>query len=56
MFETCLSVVMPGLAPGIHVLLSIADEDVDGRDISALTRVFNALCPAMTDVGRFSTK
>jgi hypothetical protein len=22
---------------------------VDGRDISAFTRVFNALCPAMTE-------
>jgi hypothetical protein len=41
---------MPGLVPGIHVLLrSSGDkEDVDGRDKSAFTRVFDALCPAMT--------
>jgi hypothetical protein len=38
---------MPGLVPGIHVFGS-AKEDVDGRDISAFTRVFDALCPAMT--------
>ena len=38
---------MPGLVPGIHVFL-VAQLDVDGRDISALTRVFDALCPAMT--------
>jgi hypothetical protein len=25
-------VVMPGLVPGIHVFLSVAAEDVDGRD------------------------
>jgi hypothetical protein len=25
--------VMPGLDPGIHVLLSVFDKDVDGRDI-----------------------
>jgi hypothetical protein len=23
---------MPGLVPGIHVFLDVADEDVDGRD------------------------
>jgi hypothetical protein len=26
-----LSLVMPGLVPGIHVLLSLSKEDVDGR-------------------------
>ncbi len=25
-------VVMPGLVPGIHVLLAYVDKDVDGRD------------------------
>jgi hypothetical protein len=39
---------MPGLGPGIHVFLVALGEDVDGRDISAFTRVFNALRPAMT--------
>jgi hypothetical protein len=39
---------MPGLGPGIHVFLSAAKQDVDGRDTSAFTRVFDALCPAMT--------
>jgi len=40
---------MPGLVPGIHVLLRrLRKKDVDGRDISAFTRVFDALCPAMT--------
>jgi hypothetical protein len=38
--------VMPGLVPGIHVFLIM--QDVDGRDKSAFTRVFDALCPAMT--------
>jgi|tagenome__1003787_1003787.scaffolds.fasta_scaffold20429239_2 hypothetical protein len=27
--------VMPGLVPGIHVLLRRACEDVDGRDVGA---------------------
>jgi hypothetical protein len=39
---------MPGLVPGIHVLLHFIKKDVDGRDTSAFTRVFDALCPAMT--------
>jgi hypothetical protein len=30
--------VMPGLVPGIHVLLSTENKDVDGRDIWAKTR------------------
>jgi hypothetical protein len=37
---------MPGVMPGIHVF--VFGQDVDGRDISAFTRVFDALCPAMT--------
>jgi hypothetical protein len=40
---------MPSFAPGIPVLLRL--QDVDGRDISAFTRVFNALSPAMTVEG-----
>jgi hypothetical protein len=41
---------MPGLVPGIHGLLFSAalKKVVDGRDTSAFTRVFDALCPAMT--------
>jgi len=41
---------MPGLVPGIHVFLfhDCSKHDVDGRDTSAFTRVFDALCPAMT--------
>src|SRR5215510_3411730 len=31
-------------------------KDVDGRDISAFTRVFNALCPAMTWKGHGSSQ
>jgi len=37
---------MPGLVPGIHVFPR--KKVVDGRDLSAFTRVFDALCPAMT--------
>jgi hypothetical protein len=37
---------MPALVAGIHVLVGV--EGVDGRDTSAFTRVFDALCPAMT--------
>jgi hypothetical protein len=51
-----LSIVMPALVAGIHVfLISYSKQGVDGRDISAFTRVFDALCPAMTadrQVGR----
>jgi hypothetical protein len=32
---------------GIHDFLP-CKKDVDGRDTSAFTRVFDALCPAMT--------
>ena len=40
-----LSRVMPGLGPGIHVFLSSSTKDVDGRDISAFTRVFRRAKP-----------
>jgi hypothetical protein len=41
--------VMPALVAGIHVFAaSQRVEDVDGRDTSSFTRVFDALCPAMT--------
>jgi hypothetical protein len=40
---------MPGLVPGIHVFrLPLSKKVVDGRATSAFTRVFDALCPAMT--------
>jgi hypothetical protein len=39
---------MPALVAGIHVFFYIEIKDVDGRDKSAFTRVFDALCPAMT--------
>src|SRR5262245_47493556 len=43
-------IVMAGLVPGIHVFLCCVEkEDVDGRDISAFTRVFDALCAGMTE-------
>jgi hypothetical protein len=29
---------MPGLVPGIHVLIPVSEKDVDGRDICAKTR------------------
>jgi hypothetical protein len=38
---------MPGLGPGIHVFLALSKSWMAG-DISVFTRVFNALCPAMT--------
>jgi len=38
--------------PGIHDFSW--KRDVDGRDISAFTRVFDALCPAMTLIVRSS--
>jgi hypothetical protein len=40
---------MPGLVPGIHVLLAGVFKDVDGRDNRAFTPVFDGLCPAMTE-------
>jgi hypothetical protein len=36
--------VMAGLVPAIHALPA-AEKDVDARDTSAFTRVFDALCP-----------
>jgi hypothetical protein len=41
---------MPGLEPGIHVLL--LGKGVDGRDIRAFTPVFDGLCPAMTEANQ----
>ena len=46
--EHRLSNVMPGLVPGIHVLLRCAAKTWMAGNISAFTRVFDALCPAMT--------
>ena len=38
--------VMPGLVPGIHVLLSFGEKDVDGRDRRAeATPSFGRLWP-----------
>jgi hypothetical protein len=42
--------------PGIHVFRPSTFKDVDGRDISAFTRVFDALCPAKTKPALASTK
>jgi len=39
---------MPGLVPGIHVLIVSKKEDVDGRDmVFERTPFFKRLCPAM---------
>ncbi len=43
-----LSTVMPALVAGIHVLLLRMAKTWMAGDISAFTRVFDALCPAMT--------
>jgi hypothetical protein len=49
-YGTELVVVMPGLVPGIHVLLRFESAKTwMAGNISAFTRVFNALCPAMTE-------
>jgi hypothetical protein len=40
---------MAGLVPAIHVFA--AKKVVDARDISAFTRVFDALCAGMTEQG-----
>ena len=37
-----------GLVPVIHVLPLPRVQDVDARDTSAFTRVFDALCAGMT--------
>jgi len=39
---------MAGLVPAIHVFGEAGKEDVDARDTSAFTRVFDALCAGMT--------
>src|SRR5262245_28410223 len=39
---------MPGLDPGIHRKEALHSRMMDRRGISAFTRVFDALCPAMT--------
>jgi hypothetical protein len=39
---------MAGLVPAIHVFLRVEKQDVDARDVSAFTRVFEALCAGMT--------
>jgi len=41
--------VMAGLVPAIHVFLDEMKQDVDARDISAFTRVFDTLCAGMTE-------
>ena len=46
-FALTLNAVMAGLVPAIHVLLA-TKKDVDARDLSAFTRVFDALCAGMT--------
>jgi hypothetical protein len=43
-----MSGVMAGLVPAIHVLPLPRVQDVDARDTSAFTRVFDALCAGMT--------
>jgi hypothetical protein len=41
---------MPGLVPGIHVLIRIDEKDVDGGHRRAeATPFFKRLCPAMTE-------
>jgi hypothetical protein len=40
---------MPGLVPGIHVLLTLCNEVVDGWDISTFTRVFRRAMPGHDD-------
>ena len=39
---------MAGLVPAIHVFAATAKKDVDARDVSAFTRVLDALCAGMT--------
>jgi hypothetical protein len=40
---------MPALGAGIHVLLYLKLEDVDGRDFRAFTPVFVGLMPGHDD-------
>jgi hypothetical protein len=44
---------MPGSMRGIHVLIAVWSEDVDGRDISAFTRVFGRAMPGHDDAEGF---
>jgi hypothetical protein len=37
------------LVPGIHVFSDVSKQDVDGRDISAFTRVFRRAMPGHDD-------
>ena len=49
-YGTELVVVMPGLAPGMHVSLGFRNEKTwMAGNISAFTRVFDTLCPAITE-------
>jgi hypothetical protein len=48
-YGTELVVVMPGLAGHPRLAWLRERKDVNGRDTSAFTRVFDALCPAMTE-------
>ena len=41
-------IVMAGLVPAIHAFAWRTAIDVDARDTSAFTRVFDALCAGMT--------
>jgi hypothetical protein len=44
---------MPGLVPGIHVLLYFSKEGVDGRDIQR-EDALRPFGPVMTNAGSFS--
>jgi hypothetical protein len=46
-----LEAVMRGLDPRIHRKKQLFSKRMDCRVISAFTRVFNAVCPAMTNAG-----
>jgi hypothetical protein len=49
-YGTELVVVMAGFVPGIHVLLGFGNAKTwMAGNISAFTRVFDTLCPAMTE-------
>jgi hypothetical protein len=39
---------MAGLVPAIYVFAVLIKQGADARDISAFTRVFDALCAGMT--------
>ena len=46
--KDCLSTSWPGSSRPSTSLISHALQDVDARDMSAFTRVFDALCAGMT--------